>query len=174
MNNCCTLTPNLEEVRVVDPRTVDFVLGSVDPTFMTGVLPMIPILSRRGIEAAVADFDARATGLTADGLAELSDTINAEINADPPVCNDARVAEVDAIYGKLGWRTFHEDLLKENGTFDACGWLGYAAINLGLTSDYGGGVGWTLGQTGIDRVAGVVGWTTGTRPGLLVGTGPYR
>jgi ABC-type transport system substrate-binding protein len=174
MNNCCTLTPNLEEVRVVDPRTVDFVLGSVDPTFMTGVLPMIPILSRSSIEVAVADFDARVTGLTADGLAELSDTINAEVNADPPVCNDARVAEVDAIYGKLGWRTFHEDLLKDNGTFDACGWLGYAAMNLGLTSDYGGGVGWTIGQTGIDRVAGVVGWTMGARPGLLVGTGPYR
>jgi ABC-type transport system substrate-binding protein len=174
MNNCCTLTPNLEEVRVVDPRTVDFVLGSVDPTFMTGVLPMIPILSRRGIEAAVADFDARATGLTSDGLAELADTIDREVNADPPVCSDARVAEVDAMYGRLGWQTFHEDLLKENGEFDACGWLGYAAINLGLASDYGGGIGWTLGQTGIDRVAGVVGWTIAAGPGVLVGTGPYR
>jgi ABC-type transport system substrate-binding protein len=174
MNNCCTLTPNLEEVRVIDPRTVDFVLGSVDPTFLTGVLPMIPILSRSSIEAAVAAFDAETKDLTAKGLAKLADTIDREINADPQVCSDARVADVDALYRQVGWQIFHEDLLRANGTFDACGWLGFAAINLGLTSDYGGGLGWTIGQTGIDRVAGVVGWTTGSRPGLLAGSGPYR
>jgi ABC-type transport system substrate-binding protein len=174
MNNCCTLTPNLKEVRVVDPRTVDFVLGSVDPTFLTGVLPMIPILSRHSIEAAVAAFDAATKDLTAKGLAKLADTIDAETKADPPVCGDVRVAQVDAIYRRLGFHVYHEDLLKENGEFDPCGWLENAAYNLGLAPSYGGGVGWTLGLKGIDRVAGVVGLSLFTRPDILVGTGPYR
>ncbi len=65
-----SLIPNLKEVRVVDPRTVDFVLGSVDPTFLTVVLPLIPILSRHSIEAAVAAFDAATKGLTAKGAAQ--------------------------------------------------------------------------------------------------------
>jgi ABC-type transport system substrate-binding protein len=174
MNNCCTLTPNLKDVRVVDPRTVDFVLGSVDPTFLTGVLPMIPILSRHSIEAAVAAFDAATKDLTAEGLATLVDDINAEIGADPPVCSDARVAQVDTIYRKLGLHVYHEDLLKENGEFDACGWLANATYNLGLAPDYGGGVGWTLGLTGIDRVAGTTGLLLSTRPDIFVGAGPYR
>jgi ABC-type transport system substrate-binding protein len=174
MNNCCTLTPNLKDVRVVDPRTVDFVLGSVDPAFLTGVLPMIPILSRHSIEAAVAAFDAATKGLTAKGLATLADDINAEIDRDPPVCSDARVAEVDTIYRRVGLPVYHEDLLKENGEFDACGWLGNGTYSLGPTPDYGGGVGWTLGLEGIDRVAGVVGLLLFARPDILVGTGPYR
>jgi len=172
MNNCCTLTPNLEKVRVVDARTVDFVLGSVDPTFLTGVLPMIPIFARHAIEAAVADFDARTEGLASNEIGKLADTIRAEIGADPPVCSDARVAQVDALYRQGGYPIYHEDTLKENGTFDPCGWLDGAAYNLGLTSDYGGGLGWILGQKGIDRVAGVVGWRAFARP--FVGTGPYR
>jgi ABC-type transport system substrate-binding protein len=174
MNNCCTLTPNLKEVRVVDPRTVDFVLGSVDPTFLTGVLSVIPIVSRHSIEAAVADFNAETKDLTAKGLATLANAINAEISRDPPVCSEARVAQVDSLYRRFGFPVYHEDLLKENGTFDACGWLGNAAYNLGLTPDYGGGVGWTLGLKGIDRVAGAVGLLMFTRPDILVGTGPYR
>ena len=166
--------PTLKEVRAVDQRTVDFVLSSVDPTFLTDSLARVPIFSRHSIEAAVAAFDDATKGLTVKGLAKLADAINAEVNADPPVCNDARVAEVDAIYGKLGWRTFHEDLLKDNGTFDVCGWLGNAVCNLNSCSDYGGSIGYALGQTGIDRVAGVVGLLTYPRPDIFVGTGPYR
>ena len=127
MNNCCTLTPNLKEVRVVDRRTVDFVLGSVDPTFLTGVLPMIPIFSRRSIDEAVAAFDAGTKGLTAKGLAKLADDINAEINRDPPVCGDARVAQVDAIYHRLGYPVYHEDIVGSSGAFDPCIALGYGA-----------------------------------------------
>jgi peptide/nickel transport system substrate-binding protein len=133
---------------------------------------MIPIFSRREIEAAVADFDARTQGLTSNGIGKLADAINAEIGADPPVCSDARVAQVDALYRQGGYPIYHEDTVKENGTFDACAWLDGAAINLGLTSDYGGGLGWTLGQKGIDRVAGAVGWMAFARP--FAGTGPYR
>ena len=173
MNNCCTLTGSLKEVRVVDPRTVDFVLGSVDPTFLTGVLPMIPILSRHSIEAAVAAFDAATKGLTAKGLATLADDINAEIGADPPVCSDARVAQVDAMYRRFGFHVYHEDLLK-NGQFDACGWIGNAVVNLMTGDNYGGSVGYPLGQTGIERVAGVVGILLFFRPDIFVGTGPYR
>ena len=117
---------------------------------------MIPILSRHSIEAAVADFDTRTKGLTAEGLATLAATINAEINADPPVCSDARVAEMDALYRRFGFHVYHEDVLK-NGQFDACGWASNAVYNLMTADDYGGSIGYPLGQTGIDRVAGVVG-----------------
>lgn len=172
MHTCCSVTGSLLEVRVVDPRTVDFVLSAVDPTFVTLVLPSIPIFPRHGIEAAVADFDARTKGLTSDELVKLADTISAEISRDPPVCSDARVTQVDALYGRLGWQIFHEDALQDNGTFDACAWLGDAAANLGWSTNEGGSVGWTLAQTGLDRMAGVVGWTAWT--GRLVGTGPYR
>ncbi len=73
------------EVRVVDPRTVDFVLSAVDPTFLTTVLPLIPIFSRHSIDEAVAAFEAGTKGLTPAGLDTLADEINAEIGADPPV-----------------------------------------------------------------------------------------
>ena len=174
MNNCCTLTPNLKEVTVVDARTVDFVLGSVDPTFLTRVLPMIPILSRRSIEAAVAAFDAATKDFTAKGLAKLADTINAEIGANPPVCSDTRVAQVDAIYRTLGFSVYHEDVQLPNGTFDVCTWLSNASENLGSSTGYGGSLGYALGQTGIDRVAGVVGILAYARPDIFDGTGPYR
>ena len=174
MNNCCAQLPTLKGVRVVDPRTVDFVLSSVDPTFLTAVLPGIPILSRHSIEAAVAAFDSTTKGLTAKGLAKLANDINSEISRDPPVCSEARVAQVDALYRRFGFPVYHEDLLKANGTFDACGWLGNAAFNLSMASDYGGSVGYALGLTGIDRVAGVVGTLMFFRPDLFVGTGPYR
>ncbi len=174
MNNCCALMPTLKEVRVVDPRTVDFVLSSVDPTFLTGVLPMVPIFSRHSIEVAVSAFDAATNGLTAKGLAKLADDINAEINRDPPVCSDARVAQVDAIYRRLGYPIHHEDVLGSNGAFDPCLALEYGVCNLSTCTDYGGSIGYALGQTGIDRVAGVVGQMAWGRPDIVVGTGPYR
>jgi ABC-type transport system substrate-binding protein len=170
----CGCIPKGTEVRVVDPRTVDFVLESVDPTFLTDSLAMIPILSRHSIEAAVAEFDTRTKGLTAEGLATLAATINAEINADPPVCSDARVAEMDALYRRFGFQVYHEDILKENGEFDACGWVSNAVYNLMTADDYGGSIGYALGQTGIDRVAGIVGQMAWGRPDIFVGTGPYR
>ena len=169
-----SLISTLKEVRVVDPRTVDFVLGSVDPTFLTLGLPLIPIFSRHSIDEAVAAFDAATKGLTAEGLAKLADDINGEINRDPPVCSDARVAQVDAIYRKLGYPVYHEDLLKENGEFDACASLGWGVLNLMTATDTGGSIGYALGQTGIDRVAGIVGQMAWGRPDIFVGTGPYR
>ena len=66
------------------------------------MLPLIPIFSRRSIDEAVAAFDDGTKGLTAEGLDTLAADIDAEISADPPVCSDARVAEVDAIFRKLG------------------------------------------------------------------------
>ncbi len=61
---------SLKEVRVVDPRTVDFVLTSVDPTFVTSVLPSTPILPRHAVEAAYADFVAATKGLKAADLVD--------------------------------------------------------------------------------------------------------
>jgi ABC-type transport system substrate-binding protein len=170
----CGCIPKGTEVRVVDPRTVDFILESVDPTFLTVSLAMIPILSRHSIEAAIAEFDTRSNGLTAEGLATLAATINAEINADPPVCSDARVAEMDALYRRFGFQVHHEDILKENAEFDACDWVSTAVYNLMTADDYGGSIAYALGHTGMDRVAGVVGQMAWGRPDLFVGTGPYR
>jgi peptide/nickel transport system substrate-binding protein len=90
------------------------------------------------------------------------------------VCSDARVAEVDALYRRFGYHVYHEDTLLPNGTFDACGWLKGAVCNLSSCSDYGGSIGYALGHTGIDRVAGIVGQMAWGRPDIFVGTGPYR
>jgi ABC-type transport system substrate-binding protein len=161
------------EVRVVDERTVDFVLAAVDPTFLTTVLPLIPIFSRRSIEAAVAAFDEATKGLTVEGLDALAADIDVEINADPAVCSEARVAQVDAIYRKLGFPLYHEDALDESGTFDACRWLDDAALDHLDNSDHFS-IGFPLTQAGIDRVAGILGVMAMGRPDIFVGTGPYR
>jgi len=165
------------EVRVVDDRTVDFVLPAVDPTFMTTVLPLIPIFSRRSIDEGVAAFDAGTKGLTPAGLANLAADIGAEIGADPPVCSEARVAQVDAIWRRLGSRnSYHEDFVPANGTFDACLYLRNFLDNFVDPSVASGGlsIGYPLGQTGIDRVAGILGVMSMARPDIFVGTGPYR
>ena len=171
-------TPStLTEVRAVDPRTVDFVFSSVDATCQSCVLPQIPIFSRHSIDEAVAAFDEATKDLTAEGLDKLADDINAEISRDPPVCSDARLGEVEAIYRKLGYDILlhHEDGLKENGEYDVCSALGWGAINLDTSTNWGGGsIGYALSQTGIDRVAGIVGQMAWGRPDIFVGTGPYR
>jgi ABC-type transport system substrate-binding protein len=163
------------EVRAVDARTVDFVFPSVDAACLECTLH-IPIFSRHSIDEAVAAFD--EAGLTAEGVDALAADVNAEIGADPPVCSDARIAQADETFRKLGFVGFavhHEDWLLPNGTFDACGWLANAAWNLDPASDTGGGsVGYALHQTGIDRVAGVLGVMSAGRPDIFVGTGPYR
>ncbi len=167
---------DIKEVRVVDPRTVDFVLPAVVPDLLTTVLPAIPIFSRHSIDEAVAVFDEATRGLTPEGLDKLADDINAEISADPPVCSEARLAEVEAIYRKLGYViVYREDLLLPNGTIDTCGALGNGAWNLHTSTSWGGGsIGYALSRTGIDRVAAIVGQMAWGRPDIFVGTGPYR
>jgi ABC-type transport system substrate-binding protein len=164
-----------KEVRAVDPRTVEFVFPSVDAACLECTLHT-PIFSRHSIDEAVAAFD--EAGLTAEGVDTLVGAVNAEINSDPPVCSDARVAQADATFRKLGFVGFpvhHEDFLKENGEFDACLGLAMAAGNLDPSIAYGGGsVGYALTQAGIDRVAAVLGVMLMGRPDIFVGTGPYR
>jgi len=169
------LSFTFKEVRAVDARTVDFVFPSVDAACLECTLH-IPIFSRHSIDEAVAAFD--EAGLTAEGVDTLVGAVNAEMGADPPVCSDARVAQVDAIFRKLGFVGFpvhHEDFPLPNGTLDACSWLANAARQLDTSDDTGGGsVGYALHQTGIDRVASIVGPMLMGRPDIFVGTGPYR
>ena len=134
---------------------------------------MVPILSRRGDRGGRRGLRRPDEGPRLGGLAELADTIDREVSADPPVCSDARLAEVDAIVpeARSGRPTTRTCCRRTGNSTRAAGWAN-AAINLGLASDYGGGIGWTLGQTGIDRAAGVVGWMIDGQPGVLVGTGP--
>ena len=55
---------SLKEVRVVDPRTVDFVLSSVDPTFLTTYAddPDLPAARRRGLLRGVPRRDEGPAG----------------------------------------------------------------------------------------------------------------
>ena len=164
-------TGSLREVRVVDARTVDFALATVDPTFVTEALPQVPIVPRRAVEAAVADYLSRAKGLNADDLVKLSDAISEEVKRDPPVCSAARLAQVDALYTKTGTRVYREDFKLANGTFDACRYLDLASCLLGGDAACDG-LGWTLQQTGLDQAVGVFRWKAASDP--FVGTGPYR
>ena len=155
---------SLEEVRVVDPRTVDFVLTSVDPTFLTTVLPGTPILSRHAVEAAYTTFAAGTKGLTVAGLTKLADAIDEEVNRDPPVCGP-RVERVTALLAKLGVRVYREDFLRA-GTFDACAYL------VAASSLIREGIAVVLNSTGLDAVAAA--YSSLSLTWQPIGTGPYR
>jgi ABC-type transport system substrate-binding protein len=158
-------TGSLAEVRVVDPRTVDFVLTSVDPTFETMVLVGLAIFPQHAVEAAYADFVAGTQGLQAKDLATLSETIDKEWNQDPPVCTASRLPEVEGILSKIGVRLHREDHRQVNGTFDLCSYLEAAGGAIGGAAD-------ALGKTGLDAVAAALAMRSiDKRP---VGAGPYR
>jgi ABC-type transport system substrate-binding protein len=156
------MPPDLEAVRVVDPRTVDFVLASVDSSFFSSGLAT-PILPRHAVEAAYAAFVTAMKGHTAADLAKLADAIDAGTSQDPPVCTP-HLDEADAVIGKLGVPLYREDFSRD-GTFDTCGWVGNASGFIRAAAD-------SLDKTGIAAVAAAVpdlgvDW----RP---IGTGPYR
>ncbi len=158
-------TESLKAVTVVDPRTVDFTLAAVDPTFLTNVLPMIPILPRHAIEAAYAAFDAGTKGLEAADLTKLADAIDDETSRDPPAC----VPRLDVVAGlltRIGVKLYREDFARgATGTFDSCAYMQTASGFLRQT-------GVALGATGLDAVAAAFQLLSSDwRP---IGTGPYR
>jgi ABC-type transport system substrate-binding protein len=157
------LTGSLREVRVVDGRTVDFLLSSVDPSFLTSVLPQIPIFSRHGAEAAYTDFVAGTKELTATGLTKLADAIDEELGRDPPVCSP-RVDAVAAILERIGIAFYREDYPDRTGSFDACAYVENASyfIRAAVTA---------LESAGLDAVAAISWYSINEHP---VGTGPYR
>jgi ABC-type transport system substrate-binding protein len=154
----------LREVRLVDERTVDFVLTAVDPTFLTVVLPNVMIYPRHAVEASYSAFAAGTKDLAPLELTTLADAIDEEINGDPPVCSP-RVEEVAALLRQIGVRLYREDFLSATGTFDSCAYMGIA-------SGFIRQAGVAVGLTGLDAVAAAmqllsIDW----RP---IGTGPYR
>jgi ABC-type transport system substrate-binding protein len=157
-------TATFKEARVVDARTVDIVLKSVDPSFLTDIVPWIPILPRHAVEAQYAAFLAATKGLKAADLKKLSDAINADLAHDPPVCT-TRLDEVSALLAKIGGFSFYREDFSPTGTFDACAYMGVVA-------GYLSGVAGSLGLTGIDAVA----WAYWSLPIAKhpIGTGPYK
>ncbi|MEI8334602.1 MAG: ABC transporter substrate-binding protein, partial [Chloroflexota bacterium] len=151
------------EARVVDQRTVDFVLATVDPTFLTEELPWIPILPRHAVEAAYAAFSAATRDLKAADLTKLADDIDEETGRDPPVCT-TRLDEVDALLPRIGFPLYREDFSR-TGTFDACAYMRNASGQIRTAAA-------ALGATGIDAVADAY-WclSFSHRP---IGAGPYR
>jgi ABC-type transport system substrate-binding protein len=155
---------SLKEVRVVDARTVDFVFSSVDASCLACVLPAIPIVPQHAVEASYAEFLAATKGYTAKSLAKLADTIDADLNRDPPVCG-THVDAVAALFEKLGVALYREDYLAENGTLDPCWYVAAASGYIREAAD-------ALGKTGLDAVAAAypvlsINWHP-------IGTGPYR
>ena len=116
----------LAEVRVVDPRTVDFVLAAVDPTFLTQGLPTVPILPRHAVEASYAQFVANTKDLPARDLVALADTIDEETQRDRPVCTP-RVEEVATLLDRIGITLYREDFTGATGAFDACTYMAVAS-----------------------------------------------
>jgi len=155
----------IEEVRVVDPRTVDFVLSSVDPTFLTLGVTNAPIFSRREVEAKYAAFAAAAKGLTADGVQALVDAIGEETGGDPAICSDARLGQVDALLARLGAHLWREDYRTATGALDPCAYLAVAADELQRVAS-------ALGREGLEAVMQALVFFSTFQ--LLSGTGPYR
>jgi len=163
-------TASLKEVLVVDTRTVDFVLSAVDATFLTMVLPSIPILPRHAVEAAYDDFVAATKDLSAADLTKLADTIDEEAGRDPPVC-ETRLDEVASLLSTVGARLYREDFSRETGRFESCTYMGAAAwfIRLAATALQ------TAAGPGADALDAVAAafqlLSTDWEP---IGTGPYR
>jgi ABC-type transport system substrate-binding protein len=156
-------TGSLTDVRIVDSRMVDFVLTSVDPTFLTTVLPTVPILPRHAVETAYAAFVAATTGLKAADLTKLAEAIDAETTRDPPVCTP-RLDVAAALLARIGWPLYREDFSR-GGTFDACTWMQAASWNIRQAAT-------AIGAAGLDAVASAYALLSiDHRP---MGTGPYR
>jgi ABC-type transport system substrate-binding protein len=158
-----TVSKSLKAVRVVDARTVDFVLASVDPTFLTSVLPVIPILPHHAVEASYAAFLAATKGVKAADLTKLADTIDKETGQDPPVCT-TRLDATAALAKKIGVHVYREDASR-TGTFDPCYYMWDASGYLRVAGE-------ALGSTGLDAVAWAY-WdlSIDQQP---IGAGPYR
>jgi ABC-type transport system substrate-binding protein len=154
--------PGLEAVRVLDPRTVDFVLASVDSSFFSTGLATT-ILPRHAVEDAYAAFTTAMKGHTAAELTKLADAIDAGTSQDPPVCT-AHLDDAASLIARLGVPLYREDFSRD-GTFDTCGWVGTASWYIRMAAD-------SLGTTGLAAVAAAyfdlrVDWEP-------IGTGPYR
>ena len=158
------LTGKLTEVRPIDDRTVDFVLTARDPTFLTSVLPNLPILPRHAVEAAYAAFAAGTQDLEAAELKQLADSIDEEIARDPPVCSP-RVEEVATLLSKIGVTLYREDFRSDTGAFATCAYLGIASGFIRQT-------GVAVGLTGLDEIAAA--WQLLSIDWRPIGTGPYR
>ena len=158
-------TGTLQTVSVVDPRTVDFTLEAVDPTFLTNVLPIIPIVPRHAIEAAYEAFHAGTSGLEAAGLSNLADAIDDETSRDPPVCAP-RLGEVADLLARIGVKLYREDFARgPTGSLDSCAYMQTTSGFLRQTAV-------ALGAAGLDAVAAAFQLlSTDWRP---IGTGPYR
>jgi ABC-type transport system substrate-binding protein len=156
---------NLKEVRVVDPRTVDFVLASADAAFLDAALPAIPIVPQHAVEASYAMFLAATKGDTAKSFTKLADTIDADLKRDPQVCSP-HVDAVAALFEKLGVALYREDYVTDaTGTFDACWYLSATTSYIHAAAD-------ALGKTGLDAVAAA--YTVLSINFHPIGTGPYR
>ena len=150
------------DVRVIDPRTVDFIFASVDSSFFSSGLAT-PILPRHAVEADYTAFVTAMKGHTAAELTKLADAIDAGTSQDPPVCAP-HLDEAASVIARLGVPLYREDFSRD-GTFDTCGWVGTASWLIRAAAD-------SLGTTGLAAVAAAV-------PDLRVdwqpiGTGPYR
>ena len=155
----------LKEVRVVDGRTVDFVLSERDPTFLTESLQLIPILPRHVVEASFAGFTAATEGLEAADLTALADAIDDEIARDPKVCSP-RLEAVAALIDRIGITLYREDFTDAaTGTLDACQYMAVAGGYLRQTAV-------AMGKTGLDAVAAA--WQLLGIDWRPVGAGPYR
>jgi ABC-type transport system substrate-binding protein len=158
---------NTADVRVADPRTVEFTLSTVDPGFLTGTLADVPILSRHVVEAAYADFLRQARGLAPKDLAALADEIDKGTGSSPPVCSQAMQDRVAALYAAVPGMTqgnYPEDFRAANGSFDPCAYLAASSLGIRMAVQ-------ALEATGLDALANGFWLTTAsTHP---VGTGPY-
>ena len=152
-------------VRVVDTRTVDFVVPSVDPVLLTSDLPEIPILPRHAVEASYATFVAATKDLWAKDLTLLADAIDEELGRDPPVWSP-RLGAVAALLQKIGMHLYREDFSRgATATFDGCVYMETASGAIRQAAA-------ALAATGLDAVAAAYQLLSiDRRP---IGTGPYR
>lgn len=158
-------TGKLIEVRVVDARTVDFVLSARDPTFLTDSLQLIPVLPRHVVEASFAAFTAQTAGLEATALRTLAAAIDDEIARDPRVCSP-RVEEVAALLRQIGIAVYREDFSDAGtGNLDACAYMAVAGGFIRQAA-------LALSMTGLHAVAAA--WQLLSIDWHPIGAGPYR
>ena len=155
--------PSLRDIRVIESRTIDFVLTHPDPTFLTTMLPNIPIEPRHVIEAAFARFLADTRGLTSAELTVTADAIDQELQRDTPVCT-TRIEALRALFVRLHVPSYREDY-GPGPDYDRCAFT--AAGGLMIRQLIAG-----LSTSGMDAVQAAYPLLSSNWD--PVGTGPYR
>lgn len=159
-----TCLRNLESVRAVDERTVEFRLSAPDATFLTLALPSVTIDSRAVVEAAYAPLRERLPTLDAADFAAVADEIEEQRSSAAPDC-EAPIATAEPLFAEAGLEMLPRDGFAPTGAFDPCLYIEELRVIVGDMAE-------SLQRDGLDALA--LAYRSLPFNWAPVGAGPWR